>query len=328
VGAVPVRPTPSKQVNLVVPALVSRARDVCSPRGRGSPGSRWAATYPSIDSPGCAVDMVCVPLLARPHLGYHGHAATSRLNRPVMPPPGDGTRGVRRNRCSRSHLCELARARGDRRGNSRSVTRPASARFRPTEKTSATDSAFPGKFEDRVGNVAGPNNHLDVPAGEVAISPSLVPCVSAGRRVVGAELEIATRGVRPAGDRGQRLRPELARLRAYLRHDPRAQSLVGDLLKQILVTPGREAPARGEQGLKFVGQRGRCRSQQVDPPLPGASGTSPSTSTYAETVPSIAVPMAGSNGQAPLWATSTSGSPASATWVATASACRRQYGAS
>jgi hypothetical protein len=184
--------------------------------------------------------------------------------------------------------------------------------------------------EDRVGDVSGPHKHLEVPAAEVAVSPCLVPRATGGRRVVGTELEIATWRVRPAGDRRQGLSAELARLRADLRHNSRAQSLVGDLLPQILVAPSGEASAGGEQASSSpanAGDAARSRSTRL-PPVPGASGRSPSTSTYAAIVPSMAVPMAGSNGQAPLWPTSISGPPVSATWAATASACRRQYGAS
>jgi hypothetical protein len=119
---------------------------------------------------------------------------------------------------------------------------------------------------------------------------------------VGAELEISTRRVRPAGDRRQSLGPKLARLRADLRHNLRPQSLVGDLLQQILVPQvGKLLPAesRASSSSASAGAAARSRSIRL-PPLPGASGRSPSTSTYAETVPSMAAPMAGSNGQAPL----------------------------
>jgi hypothetical protein len=100
--------------------------------------------------------------------------------------------------------------------------------------------------------------------------PPPVPRATGRRRAVGTELEIATRRVRPAGNRGQRPRPELARLWADLRHDSGAKSLVGDLLQQVFVALSGEAAARGEQGLELVGQRWRCRSQQVDPAAPAA----------------------------------------------------------
>jgi hypothetical protein len=59
--------------------------------------------------------------------------------------------------------------------------------------------------------------------------------------------------------------PKFVRLRADLRHNSRAQSLVGDLLQQVLVAPGGEAPARVEQRLELVRQERRGRPQQVEP---------------------------------------------------------------
>jgi hypothetical protein len=247
-----------------------------------------------------------------------------------LPPLADCTSGVRQNRCTRSHLTKSRGARGERRARADSLQAVTARAAAVSAKTSVTDLVLAGEFEDRVGDVGGPHKHLEVPAAEVAVSPSLVPRATGRRRVVGTELEVATRRVRPARDGGELLGPELGRLRAYLRHDPRAQSLVGDLLQQVLVAQVGKLPhsaSSASSSSANTGDASRSRSILL-PPLPGANGRSPSTSTYAAIVPAMAVPMAGSNGQAPLWPTSTSGPPTSATWPATASACRRQYGAS
>lgn len=69
-----------KLVHLLVAAIVARAPELRRPRRPGSAVSRWPALGVSRNSPGRGLDMVCVPQLAHPDLGYHSHAATSPLN--------------------------------------------------------------------------------------------------------------------------------------------------------------------------------------------------------------------------------------------------------
>lgn len=87
----PVRPSCVGRDVRVRPSL--GGQPLVSPAILRAAASTWSASRSS------PIQTSAITVTQRPRLS----------TRSVLPPAGDGTRGVRRNRCTTSHLCELAR---------------------------------------------------------------------------------------------------------------------------------------------------------------------------------------------------------------------------
>ena len=149
-----------------------------------SPGSRWAAPYSSIDSPGCALDMVCLRF-SPDQTSAITVTESSRISTGPCCHLSVTVRAVCDETAAQGAICANWRGARGRTARKSSLAQAVPARCPPTAKAPFDRLALAGQLEDRVGHVGGPHEHLEVSAAEVAVSPSLVPGASAGRRVEG-----------------------------------------------------------------------------------------------------------------------------------------------
>lgn len=112
------------------------------------------------------------------------------------------------------------------------------------------------------------DQHVEMTCLEDLYGPPCTASSLGGAAVARAELDIAARRIRPAGDDWQRLFEKVEGARLELGEQSRSCAIVRDLITQVLIGPFRKSAASDQLKLEFLGQLRHARSQLLQPGLP------------------------------------------------------------